>query len=103
MFKCPRFNKCEAPLCPLDPDWRARQMIKDERVCHYLSEVSKPNAASRYLSRPDAEFYVRAADEMEEMRKAFPILDKRLRTSSQQNSRIPMVQLEFDFSSQSDV
>lgn len=71
-------------------------MLKDERVCHYLAEVSKPHAASRYAGRHDADIYKKAAEEMPEMRQAFAILDKRLRKSSRQNSRIPMRQLELD-------
>ncbi len=42
MYECPRFEACSAPICPLDEDWKLRRMLKRERTCHYLREVSKP-------------------------------------------------------------
>ncbi len=42
--QCPKFEKCSAPICPLDPDWRLRHHYKGERVCFYLTEYSKPAA-----------------------------------------------------------
>lgn len=38
---CPHFDKCSAPICPLDPDWRLRTHLDGERVCFYLIEASK--------------------------------------------------------------
>ena len=36
MKECPRFDKCNAPICPLDPDVLDRVHIKGDPVCHYL-------------------------------------------------------------------
>ena len=96
-LNCPRFNKCEAPLCPIDPDWRQRRMLKNERVCHYLTEVTKPGAFDRYIHRRDADLYLKASEEIASMQEAFPVLDKRLEKSSRLRSRIPTVQLELNF------
>ena len=74
-------------------------MLKNERVCHYLSEVSKPEAYQRYCDRPDAHLYDHAASQMEEMREQFPELDKRLDRSSKTRSKLPMVQLKLDLDS----
>jgi hypothetical protein len=71
-------------------------MLKNERVCHYLSEVSKPDAYERYRDRPDAHLYDHASSQMEEMRAQFLELDKRLDRSSKTRSKLPMVQLELD-------
>lgn len=72
-------------------------MLKNERVCHYLTEVTKPGAFDRYIHRPDADLYLKASEEIGSMREAFPMLDKRLEKSSRSRSRIPTVQLELDF------
>ena len=72
-------------------------MLKNERVCHYLTEVTKPGAFDRYIHRPDADLYLKASEEIAAMREAFPVLDKRLEKSSRLRSRIPTVQLELDF------
>ena len=100
MTECPRFEYCSAPLCPLDPLWRERTMLKNERVCHYLSEASKPEAHERYRDRPDAHLYDHASSQMKEMREQFPELDKRLDRSSKTRSKLPMVQLELDLDPQ---
>ena len=36
MKECPRFDRCNAPICPLDPDVLNRVHAKGEAVCHYL-------------------------------------------------------------------
>ncbi len=33
MKRCVRFERCNAPLCPLDPDVQKRTYIKGEAVC----------------------------------------------------------------------
>ena len=71
-------------------------MLKNERVCHYLSEASKPEAYERYRNRPDGYLYDHASSQMKEMREQFPELDKRLDRSSKTRSKLPMVQLELD-------
>ena len=37
---CPKFDNCSAPICPLDPEWHTRRMLRDERVCFYLLKVT---------------------------------------------------------------
>ena len=36
MKECPRFEGCNAPICPLDPDVLDRVSVKGDSVCHYL-------------------------------------------------------------------
>ena len=36
MKECPRFEGCNAPICPLDPDVLDRVHVKGDPVCHYL-------------------------------------------------------------------
>jgi len=38
---CPKWSRCTAPICPLDPDWRNRRMLKGESICAYLLEASR--------------------------------------------------------------
>jgi hypothetical protein len=96
-MKCPRFNHCSAPLCPIDPVWRKRAMLKNERVCHYLTEVCKAAAFDRYINRPDAHIYLKASEELEAMRHHSSELRRRLDKSSTLGSRIPTVRLTLDF------
>lgn len=39
---CPKFHGCNAPICPLDPEWRLRKHLDGEPVCLWLRELAKP-------------------------------------------------------------
>lgn len=39
--QCPRHERCSAPICPADPQWRERTMLNGERVCLLFVEASK--------------------------------------------------------------
>ena len=41
MAQCPRFDRCYAPICPIDTDWRKRAHRKGEPVCAYLRYYAK--------------------------------------------------------------
>ncbi|HUW76534.1 MAG TPA: hypothetical protein VMV70_07605 [Gallionella sp.] len=41
---CPRFLKCDAPICPLDADWRKRILLSDDPTCFFLTESVKHGA-----------------------------------------------------------
>jgi hypothetical protein len=43
---CPRFDGCNAPICPLD-DWQRAQHLQGERVCLWLREAVKPSGMAR--------------------------------------------------------
>lgn len=47
MMACPRYAKCSASICPLDPDWEARFHLPGERVCRWLTELAKPGGEGR--------------------------------------------------------
>lgn len=47
---CLKFSKCNANVCPLDPDWRLRTHIRDERVCFYAREAGKEGGENRLKS-----------------------------------------------------
>ena len=38
---CPRFDRCSAPICPLDADWRHRAHLTGEPICVFLREAAK--------------------------------------------------------------
>lgn len=44
--RCPRFDSCNAPICPLD-DWRRAQHLHGERICLWLREAVKPGGMAR--------------------------------------------------------
>jgi hypothetical protein len=44
--QCPKFNICNAPICPLDQEWRKRKLCKDDSTCFYLTESVKQDAGA---------------------------------------------------------
>ena len=45
---CPKWEKCNAPLCPLDPDWQKTRHLKGESVCHWLRMYAKQPVEGRF-------------------------------------------------------
>jgi len=45
---CPKWDKCSAPICPLDPLRFQRTMYPEDPVCIYLLETLKANAESNF-------------------------------------------------------
>lgn len=46
--QCPKFHSCNAPICPLDQDWRERKHISGDKCCVYLLETAKTNAKTNF-------------------------------------------------------
>lgn len=45
---CPKFNKCNATICPLDKDWRMRTCLNFDATCYYLLESVKDGARTHF-------------------------------------------------------
>lgn len=52
---CPRFQTCNASICPLDPRWRTAVHLPGERVCFYLLNLVKAGADERFEGDPVAD------------------------------------------------
>ncbi len=46
--QCPKFNKCNAPICPLDSESRNRKHLSEDKCCVYLLEYSKVDAKANF-------------------------------------------------------
>jgi hypothetical protein len=53
MSKCPEFNGCSAPLCPMDPNLEYTE-VRDGRVCgrHWWSEYDEVCQSRAYWKTP---------------------------------------------------
>jgi hypothetical protein len=47
MQRCPKFEACNAPICPLDPDWRKRTHLGGDALCFYAGEYVKEGGQER--------------------------------------------------------
>ena len=57
MKECPHWERCSAPVCPLDPDWGNRRVLNDDPTCYYLLESVKANAEARFKRLGWDKFY----------------------------------------------
>jgi len=55
--KCPKFERCSAPICPLDRNWRKASHLHHERVCFYLCESQKRGSEALFGSRGLSELH----------------------------------------------
>ena len=97
MEQCPKFHHCNAPLCPLDPEWNRRTMIQGENLCHYLCEASKNGAIERFANRYDKHILTEAFNQADQMRRYSKALERGLARAASAPSVIEMTQLEMDF------
>ena len=63
-------------------------MIKEDRVCFYLIEASKPGANERFEKRKDKTIYLVACSRMPFMKKRNRMLGRRLERSSLTGTQI---------------
>jgi len=57
LLSCPKFSRCNAPICPLDNEWHLRNMLNHEPVCFYLLEHAKEGSKTRFKKRGLGELY----------------------------------------------
>jgi hypothetical protein len=51
MMSCPKYERCSAPVCPLDPDWRLRTHGTGDPICFYALEAVKTGSHERFEAR----------------------------------------------------
>jgi hypothetical protein len=57
MIDCPKFQTCNAPICPLDREWQKRSLHNDDATCFYLMESVKAGAEARFQLAGLGEMY----------------------------------------------
>jgi len=85
---CDRFDRCSAPLCPLDPEYEKRVHQDGERVCYYMLQAVKPGAAARFLGGPTETLFNAAAKVVAQRESLGRPLRKALDRASKQGRRI---------------
>lgn len=57
MESCPKFHKCNSPICPLDAIWHKRSNHKEDSTCFYLIESVKHDAEAHFKVAQLGELY----------------------------------------------
>lgn len=88
MARCPRWESCSAPVCPLAPDWERLRHIDGERVCGLLCELVKDGGNARLRGALPSELVDRLAAVGPQMAARWYPVRKRLRKASRTGSRM---------------
>lgn len=92
LSQCPKYQKCYAPICPLDEKWQKRKHISGDRICFYLPEAQKANAKTVFEVRGLGYLYdvmLRHAPEISQRHHTIKTaLDKAKNTSSRMTRTI---------------
>ena len=85
---CPRYESCNAPVCPLDARWQFRHYGRGEAVCGFVLEAVKPGGAEVVRRQLPPELATAILEAAPEMGRRFPAISHRLDRARSQGSRI---------------
>jgi hypothetical protein len=57
MSDCPKYQSCNAPVCPLDPAWTQCLNANDDPTCFYLCESVKDGSQALFQGAGLEELY----------------------------------------------
>ena len=89
---CPKLSRCNAPICPLDHEWRKRRMLNHEPVCFYLLEYAKAGAEARFEWRGLDELYAVIGRELPGLQSRWGRIRRFYERAAQSNSRLDRLQ-----------
>ena len=99
---CPKFNKCSAPICPLDPDWMKREHLDGDRVCLYLRELGKSSVLAKLRQVLPTQLLKVILDQLPLICGAHAVIRRQLKKSEKTQSKILNSPNKINFQEQSD-
>ena len=85
---CPKWMSCNAPICPLDPDWRRRRHVAGERICLWLREWAKSPSGGKWSLALGGEIAAEVQRVAPEIRAADSDIRAKLKAASLRGSKI---------------
>lgn len=93
---CPRFNKCSAPVCPLDSGWADRRMNRSDPTCFFILEAVKPDAMSRFENSSVGQILFQAMELLPAIIECHPAIKPKLNRASVTGSRVNRLSMVGD-------
>ena len=85
--RCPRFDGCNAPICPLD-DWQRAQHLQGEPVCSLLCELVKDGGEARLRARVSSDLVDTLAEVLPKVAERWGRVRMQLQRASRTGSRM---------------
>ena len=85
---CPKFQSCNAPVCPIDLAWAHRFNHKEDPTCFYLSESVKDGSQALFQGAGLGELYEVMHRVTPAIAKQHPRIKRALERAQQTGSRM---------------
>ena len=93
---CPRYDRCNAPLCPLDSDWAIRRHVGNDPVCGLALETVKQGAEARLGQYVRPEVLARVSEVMPHLARRSYGIRRALKRASESGSRLDNFRRGYD-------
>ena len=88
MRDCPKWDSCNAPLCPLDKGISQRVYLRGEAICFYMHEYVKTDSYGRFKACHRGYIYQAISDVLKEVLSTHGYIKNRLERASNTPSRM---------------
>src|SRR5690554_1712959 len=87
-MSCPRFDSCNAPICPMDPHQKQRVYLSGEAVCLFMLEHVKPDGEAKIKATIGGDAAEVVGQAVEWAKCTYGPMQKRLNRASRTPSRL---------------
>ncbi|MDR6935481.1 hypothetical protein J2X58_000766 [Luteibacter sp. 3190] len=94
-LRCPRFDSCNANVCPLDPQWPRAEHRQGERVCGLLTELAKVDGQAQVATVLSSEQFDTLVREWPKVEARWGDIRYRLKNAAKTGSRIANAKARF--------
>lgn len=88
LLACPKWNACNAPVCPLDREWRLRTHLDSDSVCFFLTEHVKTDSEAVFRGLGRGFLYGVIAEVIPVIRQRHRRINRKLQESAKTASRM---------------
>ena len=88
MTSCPKYLRCNAPICPLDDNWQKRTCLAEDSTCYYLLESVKRGSKTHFQVAQLGELYERVVKVRGAIAKHFKRIASKLSLAKKTSSRM---------------
>ncbi len=100
MRNCPKYDKCSAPICPLEDSLFKRTLLKEDPTCFYLTESVKDGAETRFKGAGLESLYKRVVMATPHLISRYPricsALKRAMHSSSRMDRRVPTKKIQTE-------
>jgi len=90
---CPKYEKCSANICSLEPDWQLRSHLNGEPTCFYLREFVKQGGIARLRGCIPKEMLEQIAEVIPKIKSRHGDINRRLESAAKTGSKIDALKI----------